>query len=212
MENIVIVGAGGFGREVLCYVQDVIQYGKKNWKVKGFLDDNLNALSDYKISDYRIIDRIESYKIEKDDRFICAIGTPKIKKKVVGSLKQRSAVFITLIHPTAMVMERAQIGEGSIVAHHSVIGPDVILGDFVTVNGNCGIGHDARIGSWSVLCSYCDVTGFCELGEGVFLGSKASITPGKKVGEDASVSAGAIVFKNVKAGTTVFGNPAKKLY
>ena len=99
MKNVIIVGAGGFGREVYNYVEDCIKAGVQ-WQIKGFLDDNLNALDDYKYPT-SIISSISDYIPEENDVFICGLGNPKTKKDVVEKLLARGAKFETLVHPSA---------------------------------------------------------------------------------------------------------------
>ena len=107
MKNIVIVGAGGFGREVFNHAEDCIRVGA-DWKIKGFIDDNLKALDNY---DYpqKVIGTIKEYIPEENDFFICAIGSPKTKKIVVGALLQRGAKFEKLIHPSVKIGRNVKI-------------------------------------------------------------------------------------------------------
>ena len=107
MANIVIVGAGGFGREVLGYVKDCISAGAQ-WTIKGFLDDNPNSLQGYNY-DTKIISSIQTYTPSPNDALICAIGNPKIKKEKVEMLLAREAKFETLIHPTAYILSLIHI-------------------------------------------------------------------------------------------------------
>ena len=93
----------------------------------------------------------------------------------------------------------------------AIVTADVTLGDFVVLNLRATVGHDATVGAWTTANAHCDITGFVEVGEGVFMGSRASIIPGRKVGARAKLAAGAVVFADVAPGVTVFGNPARVL-
>jgi serine acetyltransferase len=79
------------------------------------------------------------------------------------------------------------------------------------VNLNCTIGHDARLGPWTSLSAQCDITGHVRVADRVFLGSRASIIPGKTVGSRSIIGAGAVVVTDVPAGVTVVGIPARIL-
>jgi len=209
MKNLIIIGAGGFGREVLCWALDV-EPSQNEWRVGGFLDDNLAALDGYMLA-HQIIGAPSSYVPNGNDVFICAIGHPKTKIKVCRSLQDRGALFINLIHPTALVGRFNKLGCGCILCPRSCITTNVTLGDFVTLNANSGVGHDGIVDDGSTISAYCDITGFAKLGKRVFLGSHAVVLPGKVVGDDAIVGAGSVVVKNVKPGATVFGVPAKQI-
>jgi len=208
VKNLIIVGAGGFGRELLQWVKDINKIQTK-WSIKGFIDDNLNALDGMEC-DYNVIGSIQDWKPEDVEVFACAIANPRTKEDIVTLLKSRGATFESIIHPTAVIGEYNKIGEGLIAYPKSAITINVKIGDYVTLLSS-GIGHDAVVGDYSTISSYCDITGGAQLGKKVFLGSHVTIVPGKKVGDDAYVGAGSVVIKNVKPNTKVMGNPAQKI-
>lgn len=208
MKDLVIVGAGGFGRELLQWVNNINMIQTK-WEIKGFIDDNLNAL-DGKKCDYAVIGRIQDWEPKETEVFACAIANPRTKEKIVTLLKSKGASFETIIHPSAVIGEFNKIGEGLIAYPNSVITTNTEVGDYVTLLSS-GIGHDAIVGDFSTISSYCDITGGVQLGKRVFLGSHVTIVPGRKIGDDAYVGAGSVVIKSVKPNTKVIGNPAKKI-
>ena len=209
MKKILIVGAGGFGREVYNYVEDCIKAGA-NWLIKGFLDDNLNALDSYDYPNKKIY-LLESYIPEDDDICICALGNPKTKKIVVEKLLAKGAKFETLVHPSAHVGRNVKIGAGCVVCPNCVLTCDSSLGDFVMLNVGTSVGHDAKIGQWCTISSHCDITGFVNIAEGAFLASSVVVIPSSSVGEWATVGVNSSVITKVRDNTTVYGNPAIKL-
>lgn len=208
MKNLIIVGASGFGREVLQWVKhsNLVQ---NTWNVKGFIDDNLEALNGYQC-DYQVIDSIKNYSPNPNDYFAIAIALPRVKKIVVEILQSKKAKFASIIHPTAIISEFCQLGEGIIVTPNAKISPNVKVGNFVTLLGS-GFGHDAVVEDFCTITGNCSINGHVTLGEGAFIGSNSCIAPGKKVGAWALVAMGSMVIMNVKAGTKVMGNPAKKI-
>lgn len=210
MKRLLIVGAGGFGREVLCWAQDVEQ-AQKEWSIRGFLDDEPAALEGFDIQ-YPVVGPASTYRPDHDDLFICAIADPEIKLRVCEGLEERGAQFITLVHPTAIVGQKNTIGRGCILCPQIYVTTGVTLGRFVTINMNSGVGHDANVGEGTTLSAYCDVTGGVSLGKGVFLGSHASVLPGVVVGDYAKIGAGSVVVRNVRPRTSVFGVPAKVIF
>lgn len=207
MKRLIIVGAGGFGREVYAWAEAHPDCGRL-WEIAGFLDDNPAALDSF---DYplNILGAVVDYLPQLNDLFICAIGSPAIKRKVCEKLLGSGAEFISLVHPTVVIGFNVEIGVGTIICPHAVVTCDVTIGDFVAINCHSSIGHDVRIADWVTLSGYCDVTGQTELGEMAFLGSGARILPLKKVGARSMVGAGSVVISHVPKKAKVFGNPAR---
>lgn len=208
VKDLIIVGASGFGREVLQWVKHCNAKGDK-WNVRGFIDDNLKALDGYKC-DYQIIDSIRDYKVKEGDHFAIAIALPKVKKIVVEILKSKGAKFATIIHPTAIISEFCEIGEGVIITANAKISPNVKVGNYVTLLGS-GFGHDVVVEDFCTITGNCSINGHVTLGEGSFIGSNSCIAPGKKIGAWSLVAMGSMVITNVKSDTKVMGNPARKI-
>ena len=209
MKKIVIVGAGGLGREVLAWLLDLVGPDSGH-KIAGFLDANPSVLDKFDCP-YPILGDPGDYIPEADELFICALGNPKTKKNVCSKLRDRGALFFTLIHPSAVVGPRCVLGEGVVICPGAILTTDITVGEFAMINAQATIGHDAIIGAWSTISGHADVTGFAKLGEGVFLGSHASVLPSAQVGDYAIVGAGSVVVRRVKPNVTVFGVPAKQI-
>lgn len=208
MKELIIVGAGGFGRELLQWVKD-INAQKPTWKIKGFLDDNPDALKGI-ACDYEVMGSIVDWNPSPQEEFACAIAAPDIKEKVVMRLKGKGAQFATIIHPTARIAEFVELGEGFVAYPGAGVHPNATVGAFVTLLTMSTIGHDAEVGDFCTTSSYCDITGGVRLEDHVFLGSSVAIVPGRKIGRHASIAAGSVVITNVREGTKVMGNPAQK--
>jgi acetyltransferase-like isoleucine patch superfamily enzyme len=104
-----------------------------------------------------------------------------------------------------------KLGKGVVICPGAVLSTDIFLGDFAMVNLNSTMGHDASLGAWSTLSAHCDLTGHVKVADRVFMGSRATVIPGKKVGARSIVGAGAVVVADVPPGVTVVGNPARVL-
>ena len=203
MKDLIIVGAGGFGREAYHLAKTI-----GLWNIKGFIDDNLNALDGVRC-DSQIIGTIKDWNISENEVFAIGIASPKIKEIVSKSLKERGAKFVTLIHPRAMVYETADIGEGCVIGGMSNIGDCAKVGNFVNVAGSV-VGQDSIIDDYSTTTAFVNIVS-AKIGKRVFIGSHSVVLNGKKVGDDAFVCAGSIVMSNVKPGVKVMGYPAKKI-
>ncbi len=209
MKKILIVGAGGFGRSVYNYIKDS-QVNYPDWEVAGFINDNLLALEGYDY-DINIVSTIVDYEPKEDEYLVVAIGSPQGKTKVTELLRKKGAKFASFIHRTAFVGKNVKLGSGCVLCPNSIVSCDAIIGEFVTINCNSGVGHDAAIGNYSTLSAFVDITGYVKIGKRVLVGSHACVLPGVHVGDDAVIGLGSVVVRNVKAGYTVFGNPAKSI-
>jgi acetyltransferase-like isoleucine patch superfamily enzyme len=109
------------------------------------------------------------------------------------------------------VGDRVKLGRGVVLCPGAIASADITLGDFAMLNLHATVGHDAAVGAWSTLSAHCDVTGRVQVADRVFMGSGVSIIPGLSIGSGATLGAGAVVIKDVPAGVTVVGNPARIL-
>lgn len=209
MKNLIIIGARGYGREVHDLAKQCSGYNTE-YVLKGFLDDKSDALAGFE--NYpEIISSVESYEIQENDVFVCALGSVKWKKHYVELIIDKGGKFINLIHPSVILNTNAVIGNGLIAFMNSNISNDCVIEDFVTIQGFVGLGHDTKLGKWSHLNAYCFTGGFVVLEEEVCLNTRATILPNVVVRKGATVGAASLVIRNVKENTTVFGVPAKKL-
>lgn len=207
--RLLIVGAGGFGREVLQWAEDAVADGA-DWRLGGFLDANPAALAGFACG-LPVVRSPRTYVPSSADLLVCAIGDPVTRQHVAADLTSRGARFATLVHPTAIIGRRSQLGEGCIVCPRVTITTDVRIGRHVIFNAHTTVGHDVTIGDCCSLFSHCDVTGGATFDVGVTMGSHASVLPGVRVGEFAKIGAGSVVARSVKPFTTVVGVPARKL-
>ena len=208
MKKLLIVGAGGFGRELYAWASQHPDCGKA-WTVVGFLDDNPEALKPF--GDFASVRPLTSHQPSADQLHLVGLGMPVLKEKLVAPLVSAGAEFLTFVHPSAIIGDRVTLGRGVVVCPGAILSVDIDVGEFALVNLNCTIGHDARLGAWTSLSAQCDITGHVRVADRVFLGSRASIIPGKTVGSRATVGAGAVVVTDVPAAVTVVGIPARIL-
>lgn len=209
MKHLIIIGARGFGREVCNLAWDCIEAGS-DIDVKGFLDDNEHALDNLK-GYPPILSSVENYVPEENDLFICALGDVKWKRHYANIILDKSGIFTTLIHPTATISRMSSLGHGCIVSRFATISCDVCIGNFVTISAHAGLGHDTIVDDWCHIGGFSNLSGGVHLKEMVTLHPQANIVPHKTIGEGSIIGTGSVVLRNVGAGITVFGNPAKRM-
>ncbi|MDP4788176.1 MAG: acetyltransferase, partial [Opitutales bacterium] len=204
MKKLLIVGAGGFGRELHAWASQHPDCGRA-WTLAGFLDDNSEALTSF--GRFAPVLSLSGHQPSADTVYLAGLGLPSMKEKLVAPLIAAGAEFLTFVHPRALIGARVKLGKGVVICPGSVLSVDIEIGDFAMVNLNCTIGHDASVGPWTTVSAQCDITGHVRVADRVFMGSRASIIPGKSVGSRAVVGAGAVVVTDVPAAVTVVGIP-----
>ena len=208
MKQLVIIGAGGMGRTVYDSALGSVGYGE-DFGVKGFIDDDLNALDGFE--NYPpIIGTIKDYIPQAEDVFVSSIGGDA-RKPCMEEIISRGGEFYQLIHKTARINTNAKIGNGNFIGAYTVIGNDATVGDYNMIQSYTVIGHDAKIGNWNRIDTHVTCVGGIVVEDETCIHTSAVINHNVRVGTGAHVGALSFVIMKVKPGTTVCGNPAKKL-
>ncbi len=196
------------GKEVFYTARHSIGYGAE-FVVKGFLDF---PNPDWDTSIYPPILGIEDdYEIQQDDVFTCSIGDVHLKRKICEKMKARGAIFQTLIFENAQIGDNVKIGEGCIIDPYARIGADVVIGENCLVQTFAILGHEAKIGNYCRFDCRSLLVGGVIVGNNVTVHTNAVVSHKVVLEDDSTVAALSFVIKKVKAGTTVMGNPAKRL-
>ena len=208
MKDLYIVGAGGCGREVLQIIKDIHRIQGQRWNIKGFLDDTVDPLAG-KACDYKVVGTIKDYSPKPNDVVVMAIASPEAKQALIPMLLSRGAVFETIIHPNALIGEFNSIGAGAVIYQGFTMTVNAKVGDYATLLG-CGIGHDVQVGDYCTISGYCQLLGYARIGHGVFMAANSIVLPHAVVENNAYIGVSSVVFRKVKSGKRVFGNPARE--
>ena len=209
MKNLIIIGAGGMGRSIYNLALECEGY-KKDYIVKGFLDDNIHALDSFE-GYPPVLSSVADYRVENGDVFTCSLGNVQLKKEFIMIIEGKGGDFISLISSLARVKTNAILGRGCIVEPFASIGCDASVGNHVLVQAFTVIGHDVHVGDWSRVDTHVTCVGESKIGNEVSIHTGAVINNKVVVEDRAFVGAGSFVVRRVKEGTTVYGNPARKL-
>jgi len=204
-KNLVIIGAGGFGRELELWLK-LVPESLRDYKIAGFLDDNILALDGFP-SSFKILGTIDNYDFKSNDYALISIADPLIKEDVYDRLKEKVR-FYKFIANTAIVGNLDTIDEGSVICPNAIISTNVKVGKCVTVNCSTQLGHDTKVGDFSSFMANVIIGGEVTIGNRVYFGSQSTLVPRKKICDDVKISAGSLVIRSIKKTGVYFGNPA----
>lgn len=211
MKDIVIIGAGDFGKEVAWLIEDINKV-KPTYQISGFLDDDEKKIGK-SYNGYECLGPIACIFDLMKERGVCAVIAMQdsgIRKRIVEKLSGFDA-WETLIHPSVNMSHTSAIGKGCIVCAGSNISVNTTIGDHCIFNLSVTMGHDCTVKDYVSIMSGSCVCGHVTIGQEAYLSTNCTIVPGKKVGAYARVGAGSVVLRNVKDSITVMGVPAKVL-
>lgn len=206
MKSILIIGAGGLGKEAADLIRDIGGY-----EIIGFLDDNKEKkgvmINNVTVLDS--IDCIDQYKAV--DNLVIAIANPAIKKKIYEYTKDMGFHYPNLVHPTVIMGSGVRMGMGNIVCAYSILSTETVLQNFVTINPQCGVGHESELRSYTTMYWSVHIGGNTSIHESCELGSQSCVLQGLKIAENVVLGAGAIAVKDINESGTYIGAPAKRL-
>jgi sugar O-acyltransferase (sialic acid O-acetyltransferase NeuD family) len=212
MKDIVIYGAGGFGREIACLIQ-LINGKNCQWNLIGFLDDN-TAIWGTKNEYGTVLGGSEWLnKYEKDLACAIAVGSPNAVQSIVGRINNPKVSFPNLYAPTVTFLDKdsLKIGKGNIFCTNCFVSCNVTVGSFNLFNGYIPIGHDAVIGDCNVVMPSVNISGAVVMGNANFLGVQSVVLQGVKIGNNTRVGANSVIMRKTKDGFLYIGNPAKRV-
>lgn len=208
MDDIIIYGAGGMAREVIELIEN-INTVIPTWHIKGYIDDFKVACGEI-INGYKILGTSELLKdFNIPMNIVIAIGNPTEKEKVYQHIKEYQLKYPVLIHPTARIAKSVKIGEGSIIGIDCIISVNSTIGKHVFLNMRTVLGHDVIIGDFSSCFVNSILCGNVLVNEGVLIGSNSVIKEKKVIGKNAKVSMGSVVLFDVEEGSVVMSRPSK---
>ena len=210
MKDIVIIGAGGFGREVKTII-DAINANSKTYNFLGFYDDTIAKGT--MINNFPILGNLNDLNaLNTTVGVLLGIGDPISKSKIIESLKNELLHFPTIIHPSVIISDDdVSIDNGCIICAGTIITCNIKIGKFVTLNLMCTVGHDTTIGDYSSFMPSVNISGEVHIEEKVYVGTGAKIINRLEIGKSTIVGAGAVVSKSLPENCTAVGIPAKPI-
>ena len=215
MELFGIVGAGGFGREVMPLARNsasALADGRPSETV--FVVENPSG--ERAVNGHRIMSLAEfSAQSASPRRFNIAIADHAVRKRIALQLIDSGATPFSIAASSAVRLDNNSVGDGSIFCHFTIVTSNAKIGRFFHCNIYSYVAHDCVIGDFVTFAPGVHCNGRVVVGDGAYIGTGAVIRPGADgaplvIGAGAVVGMGAVVTRSVPAFTTVVGNPAVK--
>lgn len=207
MEKMVIVGAGGLGREVQWLIERV-NGNKKYWEIAGYIDDGISEGTE--IGGYKVLGDTE-YLSSVDHKLavVCAIGNAYVRKEVISRIiHNRQLSFPNLIDPKVEYHFETKMGKGNVICVGTSMTVGVKMEDFNIINPRCTLGHDVSLESFVTIYPGANISGNVRLKSCCELGTGAQVIQGLTIGESTFVGAGAVVVRSLPEKCTAVGIPA----
>lgn len=209
LKKVVIIGAGGFGRETLD-IFDACNAVQPEYDVLGYIVQKEYSPAGVIINDKPVLgdfDWLEEHHLEV--QVICGVGPPHHRLRLISMAEKIGCQFISIIHPSVIRTRWVSIGEGSIIAAGCILTNQICIGRHVQINLDCTIGHDALVSDFVTLSPGVHVSGNVTIGAGCSVGTGANIIEKLTLGEWSVIGAGSTLVSDVPANTTVVGVPGK---
>ncbi|MFV8182711.1 MULTISPECIES: acetyltransferase [unclassified Streptomyces] len=208
MNELVIVGAGGFARETAQAVADAGEF-----TLLGHLDDNA-ALHGTEVDGVPVLGGCDLVRELPNARVVVCVGNPRdyaARARLVHRLALPVERYATVVHPTAAVSATSRIGPGSVLLAHCALTAAVRVGAHVAVMPHVVLTHDDVVEDFATLTSGVRLGGSARLARGAYVGSGALVREGTTIGAWSLIGMGSAVLGDVPPGEVWVGSPARRL-
>lgn len=198
-----MIGGGGHA----LVVADAAQH---RFALAGFFDDNPDARLGPLFDRSRLgsFAELSAFRPSADHRFVLAVGDLRTRRQALAALPA-GAQFESVIHPAAHVGAHVTYGTDAFVGPRAVVHTAAVLGDHVIINTGAIVEHECRIGTNSHIAPGAVLGGNVHIGEDCLVGLGSRVLPGLVIGAGSTIGAGAVVTKDVAAGSVLRGIPAR---
>jgi len=211
VQKVVIIGSGGFAREVLD-VFDAVNAVQPTFDVIGYVVDTEYGTPGTIVNNKPILGSFDWFRQKKTDvQAICGVGASEIRRKLVTRAEQLGVQFCSIIHPNATLTKWIEIGKGVVITAGCILTNQIQIGHHVQLNLNCTIGHDTIIEDFVTLAPGVLVSGNVRIKKGCYVGTGSSIIEKITLGTWSTIGAGSAVINDIQNNSTAVGVPAKEI-
>jgi sugar O-acyltransferase (sialic acid O-acetyltransferase NeuD family) len=209
MENLIIIGAGGFALEVIDLIES-INTDKETYKIIGLLDDQKN---DFILKKYNVIGKVSDYKKFSQHSFVIAIANPKTRESIFSELNLNDIRTPNLIHPkTEMSKYTTLQNDSAIIVNYSTqISAGVKIEKAVIIDSKSYIGHETILKSFVTIYPGVNISGKNIINEKSEIGLGTNIIQGLSIGLNSFIGAGSTVVNDIKDNVVAVGTPCKPI-
>lgn len=207
--QVVIVGAGGHAQVVADILLRMRDAGEPVVPI-GYVDDDPALTSEVRLG-LPVLGTTADLDAIAHDAIVVGVGDASTRKDLYTSLRMRGERFEVARHPSAVIGEGVQVGDGTMICANVVVNPGSVIGSNVILNTSCTVDHHNRIGAHAHVAPGAHLGGDVTVGEGALIGIGATVLPQRRVGAWCTVGAGALVNKDLADGVMVIGVPARRV-
>jgi sugar O-acyltransferase (sialic acid O-acetyltransferase NeuD family) len=206
VDAIAVLGAGGHAKVVIATLQAA------GFTVAAVFDDDA-AKQGSALLGVEVQGTLAEFANSSYRHAVIAVGSNATRMRLAERLQNQlqNIEWVIAVHPQTYVHSSVKLGAGTVVFAGAVVQPDAVVGAHAIINTGATIDHDCLIGDFVHIAPGTHLAGEVRIDRGAFIGIGAAVIPSRKVGEWATVGAGAMVVNDIPARATAVGVPARVL-
>jgi sugar O-acyltransferase (sialic acid O-acetyltransferase NeuD family) len=209
LQKVVIIGTGGFGREVLD-VLEAVNAVSPTYQILGFVTEPGYQQPGEQINEVPVVGYFDWLADHASEvKAVCGVGAPDTRQRLIRQAETAGVSFFSVVHPRAILTRWVTFGAGVVITAGCILTNNIRIGDHVHLNLDCTVGHDVIIEDFVTVSPGVHISGNVTLKTGSFIGTGANLIEGKTVGEWSVVGAGSVVVRDIPPQVTAVGNPAR---